>query len=82
VAIDDPSGKSALYQRFFQRLIDDLRDKHGFTNARVGSPQNWHSFSSGTRGFTYAFSPLAVESGQRSILTWVSVAETLPLLRN
>ena len=53
---DDPSGKYARYQQFFQRLIDDLREKHRFTNARVGQPQNWYSFSTGTRGFQYGLS--------------------------
>lgn len=54
--IDDPSGKYALYQQFFQRLIDVLRDKYRFTNARVGQPQNWYTFSSGTNGFQYGAS--------------------------
>jgi hypothetical protein len=53
---EDPSGKYARYQQFFQRLIDELREKHRFTNARIGQPQNWYSFSTGTRGFQYAFS--------------------------
>ena len=53
---DDPSGKRALYQQFFQRLIDELREKHKFTNARAGQPQNWYTFSSGTRGFQYSIS--------------------------
>lgn len=53
---DDPSGKRVLYQQFFQRLIDDLREKYKFTNARAGQPQNWYSFSSGTKGFQYSVS--------------------------
>jgi hypothetical protein len=52
----ESSGKYALYQQFFQRLIDDLREKHRFTNARVGQAQNWYSFSTGTRGFQYSVS--------------------------
>jgi hypothetical protein len=44
-----------LYQKFFQRLIDDLREQHGFTGAQVGGARNWQSFGSGTPGFTYAF---------------------------
>lgn len=50
------SDRRAAYQAFFQALIDELRDKHRFTNAKAGQPQNWYSFSSGTRGFTYGMS--------------------------
>lgn len=53
---EDPSGKYARYQQFFQRLIDELREKHRFTNARIGQPQNWYTFSTGTRGFQYGLS--------------------------
>jgi hypothetical protein len=44
------------YQTYFQNLIDELRVKHKFTNARAGQPQNWYSFSSGVRGFYYSTS--------------------------
>ncbi|WP_239015541.1 DUF4268 domain-containing protein [Archangium violaceum] len=54
--IDEVSGKRSSYQEFFQSLIDELREKHRFTNAKAGQPQNWYSFSSGTRGFTYGMS--------------------------
>ena len=54
--LDEVSGKRSSYQEFFQLLIDELREKHRFTNARAGQPQNWYSFSSGTRGFTYGMS--------------------------
>lgn len=47
------STKSAAYKTFFQKLIDELREKHKFTNARAGQPQNWCSFNTGTKGFTY-----------------------------
>ncbi|MCX7049755.1 MAG: DUF4268 domain-containing protein, partial [Candidatus Sumerlaeota bacterium] len=51
-----PSPRADAYRRFFQRLIDELREKHHFTNARTASPTNWYSFSSGVAGFTYAVS--------------------------
>lgn len=44
------------YVAYFQNLIDELRVKHKFTNARVGQPQSWYSFSTGVRGFVYSTS--------------------------
>jgi hypothetical protein len=53
---EELSGKRLAYQQFFQKLIDELREKHRFTNAKAGQPQNWYSFSAGTRGFQYGTS--------------------------
>ena len=50
------TSKQQRYKQFFQRLIDELRETHRFTNARAGQPQSWYSFSSGVNGFTYGVS--------------------------
>lgn len=47
------SDKGERYRDFYQRLIDELREKHHFTGARVGQPQNWYSFTSGHTGIRY-----------------------------
>lgn len=51
-----PSAKGEAYREFFQTLIDDLREKHRFTSARIGQPQNWYTFTSGIPGVSYSFS--------------------------
>lgn len=59
-AVSDVSDASEIklkYKTFFQGLIDDLREKHRFTNARSGQPQNWYTFSSeNSRVFRYSAS--------------------------
>ncbi len=49
----ETTKKGKAYQIFFQDLIDVLREKHRFTNARKAQPGNWYSFSSGVSGVTY-----------------------------
>lgn len=58
-----PSSRGEAYRTFFQALIDELREKHKFTNARVGQPQNWHSFTSGVINGVH-YNPFFAQGGR------------------
>lgn len=55
-AVNATSPRAEAYRFFFQKLIDELREKHKFTGARVGQPQSWSFFSSGISGLQYSSS--------------------------
>ena len=47
------SERSERYRGFFQKLVNELRDKHRFTKARLAQPQSWYTFSSGIGDVRY-----------------------------
>ncbi|MFZ4663142.1 MAG: DUF4268 domain-containing protein [Caldilineaceae bacterium] len=53
---DKSSAKGEAYRGYFQGLIDELRTKHSFTDARIAQPQNWYNFPTGVSGLTYTTS--------------------------
>jgi hypothetical protein len=48
--------KGEMYRNYFQQLIDELREYHRYTNARVGQPQSYYSFTAGITGLSYVAS--------------------------
>jgi hypothetical protein len=62
-----------MYRNCFQALIDELKEKHQYTNAKVGQPQNWYSFSSGISGIT--FGAVFVQSGKARTEFYIDFGE-------
>ena len=56
ISTNTTSERSELYRAYFQGILDELREKHRFTNARAGQPQSWYTFSSGNKQFKYSHS--------------------------
>ena len=50
------SARMERYRTFFQSLIDELRENHGFTNARKGQPSSYYNFASGYSNIWYGAS--------------------------
>ena len=66
-------AKGEAYRNYFQALIDELREKYQFTNAKIGQPQNWYSFSSGVSGIL--FGAVFVQGGKARTELYVDVGE-------
>lgn len=67
------SPKGEMYRNYFQGLIDELREKHKFTNAKIGQPQNWYFFASGVSGIT--FGAVFVQGGKARTELYIDVGE-------
>ena len=50
------SPRMEAYRRYFQMVIDELREKLRFTRARAAQPQSWYFFPSGVQGVSYGTS--------------------------
>jgi len=54
IQITENSDTQERYRQYFQILIDELREKYKFTNAKAAQLQNWYAFSSeNTKIYTY-----------------------------
>ena len=69
----NPSSRKAKYKSYTQLLIDELREKHNFTRARVGQPDNWYEFSAGIRGIRYG---IQFKRGNK-VLTCIKIYEDI-----
>jgi hypothetical protein len=67
------SSRESAYQEFFQGVVDELREKHQFTNAKKAQPQGWYAFTSGAvSGVTYNAS---FARGRLRAEVWIDVGD-------
>jgi hypothetical protein len=69
------SNRMNAYRAFFQPLMDELRDRHHFTNARIAQAQSWYAFGSGVTGITYSLSFTA--KGELRAELYIDVGDAL-----
>ncbi len=65
-----PSETKERYRSYFQSLIDELRETHGFTNARTGQPQNWYTFAS-ENSKVYRYSTSFAQGGRVRVEVYI-----------
>lgn len=49
----EATSREIAYKKFWQPLMDELRELHRFTKAKAAQPQSWYSFASGYSGINY-----------------------------
>jgi len=69
------SNRMNAYRAFFQPLMDELRDRYHFTNARIAQAQSWYAFGSGVTGITYSLSFTA--KGELRAELYIDVGDAL-----
>ena len=71
---NQPSETKERYRSYFQTLIDELREKHRFTNARAGQPQNWYTFASDNSRF-YKYSASFAQGGKVRVEVYIDCGD-------
>ena len=69
-----PSETKERYRSYFQSLIDELREKHNFTNARTGQPQNWYTFAS-DNSKVYRYSTSFAQGGKVRVEVYIDCGD-------
>ena len=75
--VETGAGSSEIkeaYRTFFQELIDELREKYRFTNARAGQPQNWYTFSSDNSRI-YKYSTSFAQRGRVRVEVYIDTGD-------
>ena len=68
------SEKAERYRDFFQKLVDTLRERHGFTSARLARAKNSYSFASGY-GRRFRYSAILTSQQQARIEIYINTGD-------